>query len=462
MTRPPRPLVDRERLELHAASLARTARIREHDGWTRDQLEAHRAEGLARLRRHAIERSAFYRRFHAGLEDRPLHELPILSKRTFMEHWDEIVTDPDLRLDDAMAFRSALRDEPALLYGRYRVVSTSGSTGRALVTAYDREEWAWFLASLRRRFEWSRVDVGPFHPRRVAAVTALHMGHASALVGASLHHPLVRMLRLDAGSPVHETVRRLNEFRPEWLFAYARTAHLLALEQVEGRLHLTPTNVFYGAEALTDQGRADIVRAWGVHPFQTYGAVEAAAIAMECVRHRLHEVEDFVITEVVDADGRPVPPGVAGDRVLVTVLFSRTLPLIRYEIEDRVTRSPDPCDCGLPYGVLRSVEGRSQDILELVDGEGGTVKVDPLVFHDAFHGLRVDAYQVVRLTPDRVRVNVVASRRGAGLEDVERVMRDALRTAGAAPDVEVRRLDELTRTRAGKTPLVMANPEPGA
>ena len=48
----------------------------------------------------------------------------------------------------------------------------------------------------------------------------------------------------------------------------------------------------------------------------------------------MHLFEDLVITEVVDADNQPVPPGEYGAKVLVTVLFSRTLPLIRYEMSD--------------------------------------------------------------------------------------------------------------------------------
>jgi len=38
------------------------------------------------------------------------------------------------------------------------------------------------------------------------------------------------------------------------------------------------------------------------------------------------------VIEVVDERGDPVPPGVTGDRVLLTVFDRRTLPLFRYEI----------------------------------------------------------------------------------------------------------------------------------
>ena len=43
------------------------------------------------------------------------------------------------------------------------------------------------------------------------------------------------------------------------------------------------------------------------------------------------------IVENVDADGRPVPDGEPGARLLVTSLFNRTQPLIRLELADAVT-----------------------------------------------------------------------------------------------------------------------------
>ena len=44
------------------------------------QLQAYQARALRQLRDHAYARSPFYRRFHAGRTDRPLTELPVLTK----------------------------------------------------------------------------------------------------------------------------------------------------------------------------------------------------------------------------------------------------------------------------------------------------------------------------------------------------------------------------------------------
>jgi phenylacetate-coenzyme A ligase PaaK-like adenylate-forming protein len=62
----------------------REMRQREH--WTRPELQAYQASALGRLRAHAYAHYPFYQRFHQGLTDRPLAELPVLSKATLMAH----------------------------------------------------------------------------------------------------------------------------------------------------------------------------------------------------------------------------------------------------------------------------------------------------------------------------------------------------------------------------------------
>ena len=60
-------------------------------------------------------------------------------------------------------------------------------------------------------------------------------------------------------------------------------------------------------------------------------------------RHKgLHLFEDLVITEVVDEKNRPVSPGAYGDKVLMTVLFGRTQPLIRYGMSDSIKPASSP------------------------------------------------------------------------------------------------------------------------
>lgn len=105
----------------------RQLRKREH--WTREQVEAHQAHALGQLREYVYERSPFYQRFHRGLMDRPLHELPVLTKAMMMEHFDDLVTDRQIRLEDIRAHMKTLQGDQHYL-DRYWVTATSGSTGQ--------------------------------------------------------------------------------------------------------------------------------------------------------------------------------------------------------------------------------------------------------------------------------------------------------------------------------------------
>ena len=64
------------------------------------------------------------------------------------------------------------------------------------------------------------------------------------------------------------------------------------------------------------------------------------------------DFDDLVSLEPVDDLGAPVPVGTTGAWPWVTVLFSRTLPLIRYELSDQVTLAGPGCPCGRPFGLL--------------------------------------------------------------------------------------------------------------
>src|SRR5688572_7270314 len=99
--------------------------LRQREHWTREQLEAHQAQTLSQLREYVYEHSPFYQRFHRGLMDRPLHELPVLTKTMVMEHYDDLVTDRQIRLEDIRAHMTALQGDQHYL-DHYWVTATSG------------------------------------------------------------------------------------------------------------------------------------------------------------------------------------------------------------------------------------------------------------------------------------------------------------------------------------------------
>lgn len=383
----------------------------------------------------------------------------MLSKKTLMGRWDDVITDRSVRLDDVLKFVEGLA-EPARLNGRLFVATTSGTTGLKGVFLYDLDEWLWVLSSYVRANDWAGVPAGLTHRLRLAVVSTTVPWHQSAVVGASLKGPLVPTLQLDATRPMTDIVRELNAFAPESLIAYAGMAERLAQEQLAGRLRVSPRSVFCASEVLTDGARKTVRQAFGSEPFETYAATETASIASDCRLHRLHLYEDLVVAEFVDEENQPVPPGTYGARVLVTVLFSSTLPLIRYEISDSVAPSPVRCECGLPFSVIEGIRGRREDVVWL-DGPSGRVAIQPGLFGDVLESEGVAGWQVVQESRSRVRARVVPAA-GFDQESLEQKLVRELERAGAVrAEVMIQQVPALEQTAVGKTPLVRGLPRDG-
>jgi len=454
---------DRMDTRLVSELLSLRARWRRRDRWDARRIAAHQERALGDLRRAAYAGSEFYRRHHAGLYDAPLAQLPPVTKTDLMDNFDQAVTVPGLRLaeveDHLRALLATGADPGRPWRERWWVAATSGTTGRRGVFVWNRSEWATVLASYARANDWVGVPVGLTRPLRVGMVSSRMPTHQSAVVGASLRSRFVPTLRLDATSPLSETVAALNDFQPRLLVGYASVLRTLAAEQRAGRLNITPQSVMSASEVLSEHVAAEMLSAWGSAPFDVYAATETAGIASPCSYRRRHIYEDLVIVEPVDQGGMPVQQGTVGDRLLVTVLFSRTLPLIRYEMSDRVGFGGRGCPCGRSFSLLTGVEGRVEDVLRL-PGPKGLVDVHPNVFHNVLDEVTLSGWQVIQ-EPSGLRVLLVGLAPSASREEVHDAVVSALMSAGVVRTrVSVHLVDAVERTPLGKAPLVRALKHP--
>jgi phenylacetate-CoA ligase len=439
--------------------------LRAHDTWTPDEIRGHQRLELAGLVRHALAHSRFYRGLYAGLSlggDLDLRALPVTNKRLLMENFDAVVTDPRLKLDAVrLHLQSIRRDEYYL--GEYRVIATSGTSGLRGIFVYDRSAWSTVLANTIR---WNRfAGIRPTWPSRVriCAIGADSAMHVSRRLPESGDVGLFKLLRLEATDPLPSLVDALNTFQPQVLLPYPSVAALLAGEQLEGRLRIGPRVVATHSELLTDEMARRIKSAWGIVPFNHYGLTEEPHVGFDCPHHRgLHLLEDLCIVEVLDENDLPAGPGVLGRKYLLTNLYNRVLPLIRYEVTDMLALSADPCPCGRPFRLVTQIGGRNEDILKLKDRQGGDVPVPPMVltlrieaqagvaeYQAAYEGGAIHLKVVPRPDADRGNLrHALVTEIGAGL-----------RTLGAVPppiDVAFVEALERPRQRMGKIRLVDA------
>lgn len=429
----------------------RVVALRRHDRWSRERLLAHQRRRLRELVRFARARSPYYARALGGGDDAPLAALPVLTREALRDRWDELVTDRALRLDDLRRFLDGAPGPAALHAGRYQVMSTSGTTGVGTVFCYDPREWREVIASSARLTGWR--GIGPSRRARTAIV--VQQGGAAAppmgaRIGATMQD-LLPIACIDASLPLAAIVAALEAARPAVMSAYAGTLTALAEEQLAGRLRIAPRMVQSTSEVLSPAARARITAAFGVAPHDTYAMTEAGMVAGTCDRQAgLHVEDDQVILEVLDEDGRPAAPGTFGSRVLLTVLWSRTVPLIRYEITDRVCLAAAPCPCGRPFTTIAAIDGRAGDVLTL-PGAAGAVRLTPTQVQRILAPWPLATWQVRRRGDDLELL--VVPHGDFDPEGCRAGVARALADAGvAAPALAVRVVPAIAPLPSGKVP----------
>jgi phenylacetate-coenzyme A ligase PaaK-like adenylate-forming protein len=372
-----------------------------------------------------------------------------MTKDDLMANWDGIVTDPRLSLDRVEEHLLSLSGD-AYLLDRYHAVASSGSSGRRGVFVYDWEAWLAFALCLRRYvIPWAQSQPGEV-PEVAAALVAERASHLSSASMQTFSDPLRPIHLFSVSLPLHEIVAGLNQLQPTVIVGYPSLLHRLAGAAREGSLRIALRRIHSVGEQLEPEVRSALEATFEAAVFNEYTSSEGA-IATACGHaDGGHVADDLIYLEPYDEQGRPCGVGTPSASVYLTNLFNLALPLIRFEIRDRITILEGPCPCGSAQQRIGDVAGRLDDVFVYPDG----VRIQSIVFELLLEHRSVLDYQVrqsrrgveVRIQPagelrqdqlpgDELRQEVEAALARAGLRD---------------PEVVVIPVDHLERGATGK------------
>lgn len=348
-----------ERLKKHSTVADRRA-MEDSQWWPRERLEALRMQRLRALLTHAATHVPYYRDLFARIGFDPaalsslsdLQQLPFLDKPLIRAHTDA------LKADDARGL------------ARF---NTGGSSGVPLIFYIGLERVSRDVAAKWRATRWWGVDIGD--PEIVLWGSPIELGAQDRV--RLLRDRLMRTRLLPAfemsDAKVEGFIDEIRALRPKMLFGYPSAfAHIARHAQRQGvRLDdLGIKVVFVTSERLYDHQRTLIEQSFGAPVANGYGGRDAGFIAHQCPSGSLHITAEDVIVEIVDREGRVLPPGESGE-IVVTHLATRDFPFVRYRTGDvGVLTAPDdaPCACGRTLPVLKEVQGRSTDFIVARDG----------------------------------------------------------------------------------------------
>lgn len=331
---------------------------------------------------------------------------------------------------------------------------TSGSTGEPVTVYRDHEGLAREQAVTLRAYEWAGVRAGSRQARFWGVPINTKALWRSQLIDFALNRERFAAFNYTEAD-LERYYHRFQQLNPAYVYGYASLirdfAQYLRATSRSARTKRLKA-VITTAEVLTEEARALIEAAFGVKVYNEYGCSEVGTIAHECEMGRMHLNDETLFVEVADEEGRIREAGQG--RILVTDLYNRVQPLVRYELGDFGTLVPgERCECGRGLSLLRDIHGRSNDTIYGPGGRRYFSEFFAYLFKEVQQGKeKIRQYQVIQNDREIV-TNIIKGRdyREDLEEDFRRLMH---REFGDYFQCRFNYLDSIPREKSGKLRLM--------
>ena len=434
-------------------------RLKKNVKLSADKMRSLQDRKLRKLLRYAWNHSAYYRTAFecAGITEEQLDTLPLscfptIDKQALLEHFDELVTVPDLKQENLREFDAGEAADRKPYQGKYHVVHSSGSTGKPGYFVYDEDAWSQMLLGIIRAALWGMsmpqiLGLLMKRPRIVyIAATDGRYGGAMA-VGDGIDGVGASQLYLDIKTPVTEWISQLKAFKPNIVIGYPSAIKILAQLMENGEVGLDAERVISCGEPLGTSLRTYLEKIFRTQVVNFYGSSESLALGVETnPKDGMLLFDDMNVIEVEN--------GV----MYLTCLYNYAQPLIRYRLSDRLTlKAPEGGE--LPFTRAVGLLGRNEDVLWFEDGRGNREFLHPLAIEGfCIEGLK--DYQFRQTTKDTFEM-FAETEHGASKERIRQEMLQQMREILSEKKLDfvqfyVNFVNEiLPDIRTGKKPLIL-------
>lgn len=345
---------------------------------SRDDILKLQEEKLRDILEYSFKHSLYYHRVFAasGVTEENIRQLPIssfptLDKATFIQYFDEIVTDETLNQNELQVFDEDINSKEMTYKEQYHVVHSSGSTGKPTYYIYDEHAWSEMLIGILRAALWdmSMSEIlklllsGP----RIVYIAATDGRYGGAMaVGAGIEGIHAKQLFLDINLPVKQWLKEVEEFQPNIIIGYPSAIKILA-ELIENKEVIVHTKrVISCGEPLNSNLRNYLEKILNAPIINIYGASESLAIGVETTsKEGMYLFDDMNYIEIENGN------------MYLTSLYNFTQPLIRYKISDRLTIKKHG-EKRYSLTLIENILGRNEDMMWFEDESGQKDFIHPL------------------------------------------------------------------------------------
>lgn len=319
--------------------------------YSEEQLSQQQDDKKWHIFRFHKKNNVWYDLFLKGREPLTWNQIPLLTKQNIQRPLQEIITPEYLN-------QSLYRN------------NTSGSTGIPFHFAKDKFSHAMTWAFIFNKYESVGLQYGKSLQARFFGIPLSQKKYFKEKlkdwIASRVRFPVFDL----SDQTLEKYLKRFYKTRFEYIYGY--TSSLMLFARYVQRKGVVLKDVcpslsccIVTSEVCSVDDRKLLSETLGVKVINEYGAAELDIIAFEDNDGDWILNEENLYIEILDESGLPVVPGVEGE-VVVTSLFNKAMPFIRYRLGDRIVLK-DYKKNG--RRVIDSMKGRVNDVAVLPSGK---------------------------------------------------------------------------------------------
>ena len=300
--------------------------------------------------------------FH--LKNNPFYQE--LTEKTTFENWNDLPVLTKKNLQKPLVERLSKGYTPKSVF----VNKTSGSSGDPFVFAKDKEAHALTWASIIHRFGWYGIDFNTSYQARFYGIPLDFIGYRKErlkdFLGQRYRFPIFDL----SDSFLEKVLQHFRTKKFEYINGYTSSIVLFAKFLQKKNIFLkdicpTLRVCMVTSEMLFDDDKLLLQTQFGIPVVNEYGASELDLIAFQNPSGEWQVNSETLFMEVLDDNNQPVPNGTEG-RIVITSLYNKAHPFIRYDIGDIGILDEKST---LKKPILKKLIGRTNDIALLPSGK---------------------------------------------------------------------------------------------
>jgi phenylacetate-CoA ligase len=330
-----------------------------------------------------LNNNPFYQELVGSKSFNKWNELPVLNKQNLQKPLIE-------RLSNGYSLKNSY------------VSKTSGSSGDPFIFARDKYTHALFWASTAYRYGWYGIDLNTSYQARFYGIPMNFIGYQKERIKDFLSNRF-RLPIFDLSYPILE--RFLKHFRTkkfDYINGYTSSIVLFAKFLQQRNIVLKDVcpslkACMVTSEMLFEEDKKLLQKQLGIPIINEYGASELDLIAFQNPEGEWQVNAETLFVEILDDNGVVLPYGKKG-RIVITSLFNKAHPFIRYDIGDIGILEKKGT---LQKPILQQLIGRTNDVAVLPSGK----KAPGLTFYYITKSIIEDDGNVKEFTIRQIKID---------------------------------------------------------